>query len=399
MKWITVLYLPVILLAACAGNPGLSDLISLDEAIQAAALEIEAKAPAGSEVAVAKITAAQTEIGDYLADELTARLSGQGKLVTLAREAALAAARTEQEFQMGGLVSDASAVGIGHYLEAKVVVSGTFDRYRDFSQLRLRAVDVETSRVTVYSARIRNNDRALANITVPLKTTRLERISAQVLEYLNRGRDFLTAGLFDEAIGEFDRAIALDKGLAEAYFYRALAYSDKGDYDHAIADYTQTIRINPNRASAYYNRGLGYYYKNDYDRVIADLNEAIRIDPNDASAYYNRGLAYANKGDFDRAIADYTRAIRIDPNYAEAYYGRGLAYANKGDFDRAIADWETALRINPNDASAYYSRGLAYANKGDFDRAIADVEAVLRIAPNYSNARELLERLRQDRGR
>ena len=67
--------------------------------------------------------------------------------------AALASVDKEYQFQMSGMVSDASAVGIGHYLRAKVVLTGSFSRYAGFSQLRLRAIDVRSSQVlTLYTA-------------------------------------------------------------------------------------------------------------------------------------------------------------------------------------------------------------------------------------------------------
>ncbi|MDR1837382.1 MAG: tetratricopeptide repeat protein [Treponema sp.] len=451
-----------------ATTPVVSGLLSLDEAIEAAAVAIEGRIAGGSEIVVYKITASNDAIGDYIAEYLNDRISMRGNLVPLAREAALQSIDTEQQFQMSGFVSNASAVGIGHYLGAKVVITGTFDRYADFSQLRLRAIDVQTSALLYsYSARINNNDRVLANISAPFGNIQAPRITENALDCLNSGKDFYAEGRLDEAIREFDRAIAINANLtdayfirglayygkqdydrviadftqviridpndASAYFYRGNAYYNKQDYDRAIADYTQTIRINPNHAGTYNNRGFAYYDKQDYDRAIADYTQAIRINPNYARAYNNRGLAYYNKQDYDRAIADYTQAIRIDPNYTYAYYNRGLAYGNKGDYDRAIADYTQAIRINPNDAALYNSRGWTYALKGDYDqaivdanaslrirpndantlhtrgyaylgkrdydRAIADFEAALRIDPNNTDARQDLERARQERGR
>jgi tetratricopeptide (TPR) repeat protein len=353
----------VLLLAApfshAGGSPdsgasaSVSGLMGLDEAIEAAAVAIEGKAARGSEIAVYKITVSHEAIGDYIAESLNNTISMRGALVPLARGAALQYIDTEHQFQMSGLVSDASAVGIGHFLGAKIVITGTFDRYADFSQLRLRAILVETSVLLYsYTARVNNRDRVLGNITAPFGNTPAPRVTENALDHLNRGKDLFAESKFDGAIAEFDKALAINKDLAEAYYFRGYAYDNKGDYDRAIADYTEAIRIDPNYYNAYNNRGTAYNRKGDYDRAIADLTSAIRIDPNGAAAYFNRGDAYYNKGDYDRAIADYTSAIRIDPNFADTYNNRGAAYYNKRDYDRAIADFEAALRINPNHAPA-----------------------------------------------
>ncbi len=93
---------------------------------------------------------------------------------------------------------------------------------------------------------------------------------------------------------------------------------DKGKYDDAIADYDKAIALVPNFALAYTNRGSAYYRKGEYERAIADHSKAIAIDPNHANAYYNRGVAYEQKGDKDQAIADFRKVLEINPSDQDA---------------------------------------------------------------------------------
>jgi tetratricopeptide (TPR) repeat protein len=408
-------------------------LLGLDEALNAAASAVEAKVARGTEIAVYKIKASVDEIGEYLCDDLSGIFSNSGRLVPLARETALRAVDAEQDYQMSDLVDDESAVGAGHYIGAKVVITGTFDRYADFSQLRIRAIDVRSSAlVAAYTGRISNKDAVLGNIVSPYNTAPLPQVSEDVLAYLNRGKDFYAGGDYNAALREFDRAIALDKNIYEAYYYRGVTYHYKGNFDKAIADFSQTIRLNPNYkeayivrgveyvnmgdndrgiadftqairldnnyALAYYNRGNSYYYKIDFDKAIADYTQAIRINPNYAEAFHNRGSAYDGKEDFEKAITDYTQAIRLNPNFAASYNNRGDAYYVKGDYDQAIADFTQALRLAPDFLFAYKNRGNAYFDKGDLNRAITDYEAALKIDPNYTVAKNNLEKARQARG-
>jgi tetratricopeptide (TPR) repeat protein len=236
-----------LLFAACASTVSSAGggLLGLDEATEAAAVAIEGRVAAGSEIAVYKVTASHDEIGDYLAEDLNDKISMRGNLVPLARNAALQYVDTEQQFQMSGLVNDESAVGIGHFLGAKVVITGTFNRYADFSQFRLRAIDVRTSALLYsYTARINNRDRVLANITAPLGTTQVPKITTKALASLNRGKDLFAESKYNEAIAEFDKAIAINRDLAEAYFYRGTAYGYIGKHDKVMADLDQAIRLN-----------------------------------------------------------------------------------------------------------------------------------------------------------
>jgi len=389
-----ILVLAVFFAACGTAGPAVSGLVGLDAALDGAILDIEAKLPSGTPIVITVITAPNSGAREFIGDELSSRFKN---LKTLAREAALSAAEREQDFQMSGIVSDESAVSIGNYIGAQAVISGEMKRFEDFTQLRLRTVNVETSESFVYSARIANNDRLLANILPRAETSgaRRERTSTRAIDHLNRGNDFIAEKRLDDAIQEFDQAIAINSGLAEAYLGRGIAYRNKGDRDRALEEFNHAIRIRPNYAEAYKRRGSLFYFRgffkkleglngdSDIENAMADYNNAIRINSNDYEAYYMRSILYSLKDDDDRAMTDLNSALRINPNFAHAYYIRGLNYALNKDFDRAIADFTSVLRIDPNDTNSLYQRAEAYAEKRDFDRAIADYTGIIRIDPDY----------------
>jgi tetratricopeptide (TPR) repeat protein len=386
MKRYLFLFFSLMFLAGYAeakGSKQADEIISLDQALTSAVAAIEKEVKPGMEIVIAKIDAPLPEISDFLTNKLTDSFKASGKLVILARGKALENVNSEQNFQLSGAVSDESAVGIGHELGAKAVITGTFDRYDKFSQLRLRAIDVKTSAViTVYSALIKNNDSVLMSVTMPLEKIKMTAVTKNVLENLNNGKDYYAAEKYDEAINEFNRALAANKNLMDGYFWRGRAYYNKDEYKRAAADFSAALKIYSGYADALYFRGNVYIDMEKYDDAIKDLSGALQIYPNDAKAYYDRGYAYSVKENYDWAIADFDSALRISPNDAAVFNERGVAYYNKGSNDQAIADFDAALKITPNDADTLYNRGLAYIKKGDFDRAIADFSSALKINPD-----------------
>ena len=66
---------------------------------------------------------------------------------------------------------------------------------------------------------------------------------------------------------------------AKSYFNRGLTYHKKGQYDQAISEYNRAIAINPRYAKAYSNRGAAYMDKGQHDRAISDFTKAIEINP------------------------------------------------------------------------------------------------------------------------
>jgi tetratricopeptide (TPR) repeat protein len=178
------------------------------------------------------------------------------------------------------------------------------------------------------------------------------KVKSKAAIHLFKGEALRKEKKWDEAIAEYNKAIQLNSGYAEAYMRRGNAHSDKGEYDQAISDYTKAIDIDRDFAAAYCNRAYTYEKKGQYDQVISDYTKAIEINPRYAIAYNNRGSAYAVKGQYDQAISDYTKAIEINPVYSEAFHNRGFAHYFKQQYDKAWDDIRNArslgLQIHPD---------------------------------------------------
>src|SRR5258708_409733 len=97
-------------------------------------------------------------------------------------------------------------------------------------------------------------DQAVAACTSLIQSGR-ETSANLSLEYYNRGIAYRRKGLYDQAIADHNRAIALTPGDADAYQARGVAYRYRGLYDLAIADYTQAIALKPDYEGAYAARG------------------------------------------------------------------------------------------------------------------------------------------------
>lgn len=55
--------------------------------------------------------------------------------------------RREQNFQMSGEVDDDTAVSIGKFIGANIIVTGRVDGEGNLRRLRLRALDTQTAQV------------------------------------------------------------------------------------------------------------------------------------------------------------------------------------------------------------------------------------------------------------
>lgn len=137
-------------------------------------------------------------------------------------------------------------------------------------------------------------------------------------------------------------------GKALEYLISAKRKYQQQDYRGAVSDYDRAIAIDPKLAQAYNNRGFVKAGQlQDYRGGLADMNRAIALDPKLADAYRNRAeLKTQALHDVRGGLADYNQAIQLNPRYGLAYGSRGiLKHDILNDKSGGIADLRQAIKL------------------------------------------------------
>jgi tetratricopeptide (TPR) repeat protein len=198
--------------------------------------------------------------------------------------------------------------------------------------------------------------------------------------YNNRGLIYLEQNRPDEALSDFNKAVASAPGILKWYFNRAAAYRLLGRYDKALEDLTTVLKWNPSDIRGYVHRGNTYFLMGQYDEAISDFSKAISLKPDSAFVYFNRGKAYRLKKQYDKAIDDFSKAVSFDVRFADAYDERGAAYIALARYDEAIEDCSAAITIDPGVPRYYYNRGTAFTKRGLFKDAVFDFAKAISIS-------------------
>ena len=138
----------VFVLAACGSTGGTAgggsaNGLSLAEAIEHAAEKTAEELPKGSRVAVLAFDSANDTLSGYIIEELNGALFDRG--IEVADRSSLELVYQELNFQMSGDVSDESALSIGKFLGADIVITGQLTAFGDLYRFRVTALSVETS--------------------------------------------------------------------------------------------------------------------------------------------------------------------------------------------------------------------------------------------------------------
>ena len=209
---------------------------------------------------------------------------------------------------------------------------------------------------------------------------------AQAHARVVRGSALRRLGALEEALREYDRAVALDPGLARAYRGRSYVRGELGDYEAAVDDLDQTLALEPDNASAHSVRGEYHRVLNHGDEALRDLDTGIELDPAHHFAWASRGAVRLTRGELDSALADLDRALDLKPDYTWALVRRARVWRGLGDPARQLADLDRAVTLQPDWPWGRCERGDALRNVGRLEESLRDYDHVLALAPDYASA-------------
>ena len=152
-------------------------------------------------------------------------------------------------------------------------------------------------------------DQRIAELSEEIGTT------PNAKAYSRRGAARVLKRQFDNAMSDFDAAIALDSTHAHAHYNRGVLHSQLLEHDLAIVDYTNAINADEEYSLAYANRGMDHLELKQYRLAIADLRKAIELDAEDHLAMH--ALAVALFENPDRKDDDLSAARRLATHACE----------------------------------------------------------------------------------
>jgi tetratricopeptide (TPR) repeat protein len=191
----------------------------------------------------------------------------------------------------------------------------------------------------------------------------------------------------DAALAEAMEAVRLDGKSALVLTCRAFVHWRMGNLDQALRDAEKAVGLDAKLALAYDDRGQIWLAKKDPAKAVADFSKALEIAPKFAAAYTHRGNAYRAGKKGEDAKADYSKALALDKkDGATTYLNQGIASLQDKQYDDAIKQLSEAVKLDPDSPSAYNELGRAYAGRKDFGKAIESFNEALARDPDLADA-------------
>lgn len=193
-----------------------------------------------------------------------------------------------------------------------------------------------------------------------------DRRSAEIHHDL--GVEALRAGRFPEALREFDAALAVDDGFAEAHRGRALVLDlGFGRSEEAEKDYRRALALRPGYSEAHNDLGQLLARTGRYEAAIAEFDAALEnmLYKEPYVARCNKGLALYRMGRKEEGLAELRASLAIAPTFCKGRRELGRLLLEEGKVREALEELGAYARWCDKVPDAHLQLGIARMRAGD----------------------------------
>lgn len=179
---------------------------------------------------------------------------------------------------------------------------------------------------------------------------------------------------YDDAIGQYQKAIAAQPKNADYVYSMGTCYQAAGKLDLAVQQYNQAIQMDPKNK--------------DFQKALAAVI-SLKADP-----MIDEGVKKQTAGDLPGAIATYRQVLNMDPNNARAHTNLGTALQQSDDFQNAGIEYDAGYRLDPKgEVGDLYLGAVIDENFNQAAKAVEKYKKYLKEAPGGAYAQQAKDRV------
>jgi Flp pilus assembly protein TadD len=138
-----------------------------------------------------------------------------------------------------------------------------------------------------------------------------------------------------------------------------VAYMNQQKLDQALKQFEQAIAIDKKNATAQLNLGIALLNLSRVPPSDEALRRAAQLEPKNPAVWYNLGLLHRNNGEAEQALTEFEKAATLAPDDANTHYFLGDLYAQQQKYADGEKEFRRTVELDPFSVSAEF--GLARA--------------------------------------
>jgi tetratricopeptide (TPR) repeat protein len=176
---------------------------------------------------------------------------------------------------------------------------------------------------------------------------------------ISSGKRVFDAAAIDAREGRYSAALEKYRGLlpsvekpalaAKIHFNTGVCFYHLGQMENAVAEYQAAIAADPAYQQAFYTLGVAQAALGKNREAKAAFYEAVRLKKNDGEAWFDLGLALLaeqDEKDYDAAREGFENAVKNNSiNSVDAVNNIGVIAALQGDLAAAEKKFKAALKM------------------------------------------------------
>jgi tetratricopeptide (TPR) repeat protein len=206
--------------------------------------------------------------------------------------------------------------------------------------------------------------------------------------YASAGGLVLRAGEIKSCVEYCDKAIALDKDLAYAYYIRAMALTKLENWQGCLSDVDHCIRLDPlddvtTSEDKLFLRGVALSHLERHKEAIQCFAAARNANPSSYNATLGLWSAYLAERKFYLAYRMAGDLVRLEPKTVAAWDALAYSSIALGRLDEASEAASKMIALAPTDPGAFYRAATVCRFQKQHAEAIKHYDRALELDPQH----------------
>lgn len=202
-----------------------------------------------------------------------------------------------------------------------------------------------------------------------------------------------------DALMRIDRLTAAEEALTEtvkwlptsgkARYTLGLVYQRQGKYQEAIEQFERAVALAPLLGLNSLYRAIGAIHvdRQNFEAAIAAFGKRVDALPNDAGAHRQLGEAFVKAGRDEEALAEFAVAAMLHAAEPEAHAAMAQVHLRAGRYAEAVDASRRALEQDPVHTQARYALATSLIRLGKADEGRQELQLFQRLQAEVMEAR------------
>ena len=209
--------------------------------------------------------------------------------------------------------------------------------------------------------------------------------------HYNLGTEALRNGRPQEALKEYDEALKVDEGFADAHMGRGLVLEAAfGRTDEAEREYRRALELRPSYSEAHNDLGQLLARTGRLEEALKEFDASLQnmLYKEPWVARCNKGQALWRMGRRDEGLSEFRTCLNQAPRFCQGHRELGRLWLADGKTREAIEEFTQYARSCERTPDAWYQLGLSYLRAGDAEKAREALDKCLGLGAEGSLAED-----------